>query len=120
MGRRIIELIDDDWTGKQLAEGEGTTVVFSFQGSYYQMDLGDESFAKLEKLLQPWVDKALEVEAPMPEQPRRRGRAPKQGGAAANRERLALIRDWANSNGYEVAPRGRIAAEVVEAYEAAQ
>ncbi|WP_458864192.1 Lsr2 family DNA-binding protein [Mycobacteroides abscessus] len=32
---------------------------------------------------------------------------------------MAAIRQWARKNGYEVSDRGRIKAEVVEAFEAA-
>lgn len=35
------------------------------------------------------------------------------------KEELAAIRDWARRHGYEVADRGRIRSEVVEAFDAA-
>nr|WP_330359970.1 histone-like nucleoid-structuring protein Lsr2 [Mycobacteroides abscessus] len=51
-----------------------------------------------------------------------RGRRPKNvanESASASKEQLAAIRQWARKNGYEVSDRGRIKAEVVEAFEAA-
>jgi hypothetical protein len=37
--------------------------------------------------------------------------------AATDRERSAAIREWARQHGFEVADRGRIPANVIEAYE---
>lgn len=61
--------------------------------------------------------------------PRRRGRpagstnkapaARKPSGSGRSKEQLQAIRDWANSNGHEVSPRGRIAAPVLAAFEEA-
>ncbi|WP_198538015.1 Lsr2 dimerization domain-containing protein, partial [Mycobacteroides chelonae] len=51
-----------------------------------------------------------------------RGRRPKNVGnesASASKEQLAAIRQWARKHGYEVSDRGRIKAEVIEAFEAA-
>lgn len=46
--------------------------------------------------------------------PQRRG-----NGGTRSKEQTRAIRDWANSNGYEVSNRGRIPDQVVEAFEAA-
>ncbi|RIT29564.1 hypothetical protein D2E76_24900 [Mycobacteroides abscessus] len=40
--------------------------------------------------------------------------------SAVSKELLAEIRAWAHKKGYEVSDRGRIKAEIVEAFEAAQ
>ena len=41
------------------------------------------------------------------------------GGASIDRKQSADIRNWARRSGYEVASRGRIRAEVVDAFRAA-
>lgn len=41
------------------------------------------------------------------------------GPAKRDPEQTRAIRDWANSNGYQVSSRGRIPGEIEEAYEAA-
>ena len=42
------------------------------------------------------------------------------GGRSAGRTRdLGAVREWARSNGYKVSDRGRISAEVQEAYDKA-
>ena len=43
----------------------------------------------------------------------------KTGVATRSPEQFQAIRDWANSNGYEVSGRGRIKKEIVEAFDAA-
>jgi hypothetical protein len=39
--------------------------------------------------------------------------------AAVDRDRTHQIREWARTNGYEVSERGRIAKNIVDAYDAA-
>lgn len=46
--------------------------------------------------------------------------ATSNGTPAKSPELIAAIRRWARENGYEVADKGRIAADIVSAYEAAQ
>jgi Lsr2 len=50
----------------------------------------------------------------------RRRRAVGTGGVSVDRKQSADIREWARKSGYEVARRGRIPAEVLDAYRAAQ
>lgn len=57
--------------------------------------------------------------------PRRRGRPagskskPAAAGPSMSKEQREAIRTWANSNGYSVGDRGRIAANVIAAFEEA-
>jgi hypothetical protein len=119
---KVIRLIDD-FTGKELGEGEGLTVHFSLQDAYYEMDLSADSFAKLEKVLGPWLEKATEVDPPRQEvvTPSTRRVPVRQTatGSGMSKDQLQAVRDWANANGFDVAPRGRIKGEVIAAYEAA-
>lgn len=41
-------------------------------------------------------------------------------GTRTNTGELAKIREWATANGYEVAPKGRVKQDIVDAYHAAQ
>ncbi|MGZ8803232.1 MAG: Lsr2 family DNA-binding protein, partial [Mycobacterium sp.] len=71
-----------------------------------------------EKSLKPYIDAAAQVRAVG------RARRSKLNGSAngngkSSPEQLSAIRDWARKNGHEVADRGRIKAEVVEAFDAA-
>lgn len=117
---KVITLVDD-FDGKPIPEGEGTTVRFSLNDDWYEMDLSAANVAKLEKLMSPWTDKAVSIEPPRPEPVSRpvkattRTKVPGQG-----RDYLDSVRRWARENGKQVADRGRIAASIVEAYEAAK
>lgn len=45
--------------------------------------------------------------------------SPTRSPARRDKEQLQAIRDWANSNGYKVSNRGRISADVQDAYHTA-
>jgi hypothetical protein len=115
MAERILRQLIDDINGSDIPEGEGERVTFSLRGVDYQIDLSEANVAKLDKALKPYVEAATRVGG------RRRGRTAKSvstNGASA-KEQLAAIREWAREEGYEVSSRGRIRAEIVEAFEAA-
>ncbi|EYT57185.1 Lsr2 family protein [Microbacterium sp. UCD-TDU] len=106
MARRIIHQLVDDLDGTQLEDGQGETVRFGLDGKAYEIDLSAENAAALQEALAPFV---------------KAGR--RQGGSGAPRRRsssrdLDAIRAWARENGYEVADRGRISADVEKAYNA--
>lgn len=118
MARRTVYV--DDLTNKEIPDGEGGPVRFALGDDMYEMDLGKESLAKLEKALGPFIDKASKVEAPPPTPTRaaragtRRTQVPGKG-----KDYLDAVRRWARENGHTVSDRGRIAANIVEEYEAA-
>lgn len=120
MARKTIYL--DDVTGKEIADGEGGPVRFSLRDEFYEIDISNETLAKLEKLLKPYIDVAATVEPPRAEPAGRRGRAPtatRMQVPGRGRDYLDAVRRWARDNGHVVADRGRIKAEIVDAYEAA-
>ncbi|MGR6584944.1 Lsr2 family DNA-binding protein [Rhodococcus qingshengii] len=43
----------------------------------------------------------------------------KNTGSGLSKEQLQAVRDWAVKNGYDVAPRGRVKAEILDAFDAA-
>ncbi|WP_280333060.1 histone-like nucleoid-structuring protein Lsr2 [Nocardia wallacei] len=102
----VVELVDD-FDGESVAE---ETVRFSLDGVEYEIDLSANNAAALRRVFEEWSVPA-----------RRVGRTPKgksASGARASvdREQTAAIRDWARRNGYTVSDRGRIQADIVEAY----
>jgi hypothetical protein len=115
MAERILRQLIDDINGSDIPEGAGERVTFSLRGVDYQIDLSEANVAKLDKALKPYVEAATKVGG-------RRRRATKSASAsgATSKEQLAKIRAWARKKGYEVSDRGRIKAEIVEAFEAAQ
>lgn len=105
MARKIQEILLDDLTGEAADE----TVTFGLDGVNYEIDLSTENALKLREAISPWAAKGRRVRASR----RTRG---------TNRVVLTNahhVREWARSNGYKVSERGRISAEIQEAYDAA-
>jgi hypothetical protein len=114
MAERIVRQLIDDLDGTEIPDGGGEHVEFSLRGVDYQIDLSAANIAKLDKALQPYVDAAMKLRGSRG----RRAKTTSRGGGTS-KEQLAAIRDWARKNGYEVSARGRIKAEIVEAFQAA-
>lgn len=113
--KQIVQFIDDI-DGKVLEEFE--TVRWSLDGKQYEFDTSPKHAQQFRDSLSKYVEASRAVAG-------RRGArkataaATAGGGTTRSKEQTQAIRDWANSNGYEVSNRGRIPIEVVEAFEAA-
>jgi hypothetical protein len=107
--KHIVQLIDD-LDGGTAAE----TVAFGLDGANYEIDLTAKNAAKLRDALAVYVGSARRASRPG----RRPASAAARRGAPArtDREQAKAIRDWARRNGYKVGDKGRIPAEVVDAY----
>jgi hypothetical protein len=105
MAQQIITQLVDDLDGSEASE----TVVFALDGKTYEIDLNEKNATKLRKALAPYVDKGRKLT---------QTRGGKRGGAtqAAASGDTALIRAWAKENGYDVNDRGRVPAEIKDAY----
>lgn len=86
------------------------TVRFGFDGANYEIDLSKSNARAFERTMAVYVGHARKVHTTGSRSTGRR--------AAASHD-LADVRAWAASNGYQVSSRGRIAAEVTDAYHAA-
>jgi hypothetical protein len=118
MAERVIRQVVDDIDGTDITDGGGETVEFSVRGATYRIDLSAQNLSKFDKALTPYIKAAEKVSGE--ERPRKASRKKKGGGRSQSRTPLSAIRTWANENGYSVSTRGRIPAEIVEAYEAAE
>lgn len=104
--KTTVTLIDD--LDKSLAD---ETMEFALDGKSYEIDLSTANASKLRKLLAPFVAGARKAG-------RRTYTSPSSTPRLeANRERNHAIREWAREQGMDVPERGRIRAEIVEAYE---
>ena len=119
MARKTVVTLVDDLTG-ETAE-DISTVEFAVDGMAYELDLTDENSTKLRDTLSPYVRAGRKIGG------RRRGdtrpgRIIKSSGSAAgyHRETLKSIRAWAKQNGHRVSDRGRLSAEVLQAWHIAQ
>ena len=119
MARKTIVTLFDDLTG-EVAESI-STVEFALDGRAYELDLTDENSAKLHDALAQYVNAARKIGGR-----RRSGTRPDRSGKSTsgttgyNRETLKSIREWAKKNGHNISDRGRLPAEVVQAWETAQ
>ena len=94
------------------------TVSFGLDGKEYAIDLNDANAAALRDALAPYVAHARPVSG---------GRGRRAGASTSSRSNAASsggpaaaeVRAWARENGHEVPERGRVSAEVREAYAAA-
>jgi hypothetical protein len=116
MAQRVNVVLVDDIDGSEAAE----TVVFGLDGAQYEIDLSAENADRLREALAPYVGHGRRAGG------RRRsagGGSARSGSgrsaAASGGPSAADIRAWARENGWEVPDRGRVAAEVREAYAAA-
>ncbi|WP_064076179.1 histone-like nucleoid-structuring protein Lsr2 [Prescottella equi] len=119
MAKKVVTVTEffDDFDGEKIDEGLAESIEFTVEGSTYRMDLRPKNAEKFRKDLEKWIAAAEKVSG-------RRGRPKGSGmgsaGVKRSKEELGAIRNWAAQNGYDVSARGRIAAEVMEAYEAAR
>jgi hypothetical protein len=111
MAKKVTVTLIDDFDGQGTAD---ETVEFGLDGVTYEIDLSTKNATKLRNDLKQWVDAARRVGG------RRRGRAgAARGRGAIDREQSAAIREWARRNGHNVSSRGRIPADIIEAFHAA-
>jgi hypothetical protein len=107
MAQKVSVTFVDDLDG---GEAEGT-VVFGVDGKQYEIDLSERNAAKLRDILAPYVGAGRKVGGG--------SRTPRMSSVPrTNREDTKAIRDWATAQGMNVSSRGRIAADVLEAYKA--
>jgi nucleoid-associated protein Lsr2 len=112
MAKKVTVTLVDDFDGEGSAD---ETVEFSLDGVSYEIDLSSKNAQKLRNELKPWLEAGRRVGG------RRRGRSAPPGRARASidREQSAAIREWARRNGHKVSTRGRIPAEIIDAFHAA-
>ncbi len=106
MAKTISVVTSDDLDGSEGAE----TVTFGLDGVTYEIDLSEKNRAKLELIFAPYIEHGRRVA-----QRRRRVSAT----SAGSRVDRAAVRAWAKDRGLNVSERGRISAEVLREYEAA-
>jgi Lsr2 len=107
MAQKVHIVLVDDLDGSEATE----SVAFGLDGTSYEIDLNEKNAAKLRDTLSGYIGHARKV-----------GAAPRRGrksAASTSGPSAREIRDWARSNGHDVPDRGRVSAEVREAFEKA-
>ena len=111
MAQRVNVVLVDDIDGSDAVE----TVSFALDGVDYEIDLSEEHASELRNAISIYVGHGRRTGG------RRKG-GRRSSAAASDGESVpsaADIRAWARENGWDVPERGRVSAEVREAYAAA-
>ena len=107
MAQKVNIVLVDDLDGTEATE----TVTFGLDGTSYEIDLNDANAAALREALSGYVGHARKSSGGS----RRR----KSAGSSTSSSNTKDVREWAKSQGMEVSERGRISADVQQAYDAA-
>lgn len=111
MAQKVNIVLVDDMDQTEADE----TVSFGLDGKEYAIDLNADNATRLREALAPFVAHARPVT----------GRGGRRNSGTASRTTTsngpspADIRAWARDNGFDVPERGRVSAEVRDAYAAA-
>ena len=111
MAQKVNIVLVDDLDGSEATE----SVSFALDGTSYEIDLNDENAAQLREALAGYIGHARKVSAAGRRGARKSAAATTGPSGPSARE----IRDWARSHGFDVPDRGRVSAEVREAFDAA-
>jgi hypothetical protein len=110
VAQKVNIILVDDLDGSEATE----TVSFGLDGTSYEIDLNDSNAAALREALSGYVGHARKVAGGA-----RRGRRTSSTSSAGGASNTKDVREWAKSQGMEVSERGRISADVQQAYDAA-
>ncbi|UTT69856.1 Lsr2 family protein [Arthrobacter sp. DNA4] len=108
MAQKVNIILVDDLDGGSADEN----VKFGLDGASYEIDLSAANAAELRSSLERFINAARKASGGSRAQ---RTKAPTGGRSHDS----AQIRQWARDNGYTVNSRGRIQAEIQEAYQKA-
>ncbi|MFD9634893.1 histone-like nucleoid-structuring protein Lsr2 [Streptomyces violascens] len=107
MAQKTITIITDDLTGQE--SPEVTTHSLVVDGISYEIDLGSESHDKLLEAIGPFMKAGRRVS-------RSKGARKSGKASAAPTDDVAVVRKWAQENGFSVKQRGRVPLEIYAAY----
>ncbi|MFF5304887.1 Lsr2 family protein [Streptomyces sp. NPDC013161] len=105
MAQKTVVLLTDDISGGDADQ----TLIFGLDGKSFEIDLNDRNAEKLRKALRPYIEAGRKTGG----RNSTRGRG---AGATSSGEDTAAIRSWAKENGHEINDRGRVPANIREAY----
>ena len=100
----------DDIDGTDLGES-ANTLSFAFEGKEYSIDLSDDNAEAFRQTVAPYIEAGQRVTG--------KSKTPRKATTKTASEDTKAIREWARENGYDVSDRGRIPADVMNAYAAA-
>ncbi|WP_104044512.1 histone-like nucleoid-structuring protein Lsr2 [Arthrobacter sp. ZGTC412] len=111
MAKKTVVLLEDDIDGSEANQ----TVNFALDGTEYEIDLNDGHANELREALERFTNAGRKVTGARGSRQTTSARKTGTSGVDAK-----AVRRWATENGIQVNARGRIQAEVVDAYHEAQ
>ena len=100
MAMKTIVFLQDDVDGGEADR----TVTFSLDGTGYEIELSQANIERLTTAMQPFIDKA------------RKTKGAKGPSSAKSGVDTAQVREWAREQGLPISDRGRVPAEILDAY----
>ncbi|WP_226437937.1 histone-like nucleoid-structuring protein Lsr2 [Rhodococcus yananensis] len=113
MAKKVTVTLIDDVDQESAAD---ESVEFGLDGVTYEIDLSEENASALREQLEYWIQHARKVGGRKRVKSAPAAPAARKVARASDREQTAAIREWARENDYAVSARGRISAEIIEAY----
>jgi hypothetical protein len=105
VAQRIDIILVDDLDESELGV---KTRTFSLDGKTYEIDLSEQNGAELREALAKYMAAGRRVST--------KGRSSKTSASPAS---TTAVREWARANGFSIKDRGRVPAEIQQAYDAA-
>lgn len=110
MAQQFYVRFTDDIDGTDLGD-TASVISFAFEGKEYTIDLSDENAEAFRETMAPYVEAGHRVTG--------NKKTARSTTAKTTSADSKAVREWARANGYTVSDRGRIPAEVADAYAAA-
>ncbi|MEU2006520.1 Lsr2 family protein [Rhodococcus sp. NPDC019627] len=111
MAQKVVVELVDDIDGSLIEDGKGEHITFSVNGVDYEIDLKTKNAREFLRTMDFYIEHATRVDE-------RKGRST-SSAKPRGRAQASAVREWAAENGYDISSRGRIPAEVQEAFDAA-
>ncbi|MFF3699178.1 Lsr2 family protein [Streptomyces sp. NPDC002221] len=105
MAQKIVTIYTDDLTGEESTEAATHQIIID--GVAYEIDLAPDSYDKLLEAVNPFLQAGRRI---------RRGAKAAPARQTGGSNDTAAIRAWAKEKGYDINDRGRVPAEIREAY----
>lgn len=113
MARKVYVQLVDDIDEKPIESG-GEHITYSVNGVSYEIDLSDKNAKEFHRKLDYYIEHSTKVGGK-----RQKKSSSAATGAKRDANQTKAIREWAKANGHNISARGRIPAEVEQAFDAA-
>ena len=111
MAQKVVVELIDDLDGTPIPAGKGETIDFAVDGVSYSIDLGPKNAKAFRKSLDTYITHATRTGGRRHRRTATPSDLPRRDPAETR-----AIREWALANGYEISTRGRIPADIEQAY----